>query len=187
MIVDPDRKRLFSIWSKVKARCLDESRKDYKNYGHRGITVDQSWIKSSRPFIDWALGNGYENYLELDRIDNDGPYSPSNCRWVTKSQNARNKRNNTVVSYNGRTMTLLDAIMSSGTDVPVSTMRERLKTMDFDEAVLIPKRKYKEFIYKNESGTMNDWADRLKISRHTLRDRIYTQGTSFEEAVEKSI
>lgn len=72
-------------------RCYSTSFKQYKDYGGRGIVVDAHWHDPS-VFIRWAKSNGFSPELELDRIDTDGPYSPENCRWVTKQENLRNKR-----------------------------------------------------------------------------------------------
>jgi hypothetical protein len=63
----------------------------YKYYGARGITVCDEWIKPE-PFLEWALANGYRDDLQIDRIDPDGNYEPTNCRWVTPKENANNRR-----------------------------------------------------------------------------------------------
>jgi hypothetical protein len=93
------RHALYRAWEAMLTRCQNEKSSNYKNYGGRGVYVAEEF-RSSRTFISWAQANGYAPGLEIDRIDNDGPYSPQNCRFVTKSQNQRNKRE-TVRDANG--------------------------------------------------------------------------------------
>lgn len=81
---------LYTTWRKMKRRCYNQSDKDYKNYGARGITVCERWRTSSRNFID-DMGMKPDGKT-LDRIDNDGNYEPSNCRWATQEQQSLNKR-----------------------------------------------------------------------------------------------
>ncbi len=82
------RTRLYRIWGNMKNRCNSENRKNYKE---RGITVTETW-NSFKSFKEWALNNGYLDTLTIDRINNDGNYEPSNCRWTTVVEQARNTR-----------------------------------------------------------------------------------------------
>lgn len=86
------KSRLNNIRVKLKQRCLNSKCKDYKNYGGRGITVYEEWKNSYETFRDWALKTGYRETLELDRIDVNGNYEPSNCRWVNESIQRINQR-----------------------------------------------------------------------------------------------
>lgn len=83
--------RTFIIWNDMKARCLNPKSISYKNYGARGITVCQEWLTYEN-FHNWALNNGYNDQLTLDRIDNEGNYCPENCRWVTMEYNRAHQR-----------------------------------------------------------------------------------------------
>ncbi len=83
---------IYNVWRCMKQRCNNPNASGYKNYGGRGISVCNEWEKSSEAFYDWALANGYAPGLQIDRIDNDGNYEPSNCRWVTPKENASNRR-----------------------------------------------------------------------------------------------
>jgi len=80
--------RLHGIWDGMKARCLNKNRPAYKNYGGRGIKVCEEWQSDYLAFKAWALANGYADNLTIDRIDNDGNYEPSNCQWLSKSENS---------------------------------------------------------------------------------------------------
>jgi len=83
--------RLYSIWEHIISRCANPKDHSYKNYGGRGIEVCQDW-RDAGNFITWALANGYSDKLQIDRIDNEGDYEPSNCRWVTPEINSNNQR-----------------------------------------------------------------------------------------------
>ena len=89
----------------MKNRCNNPSDKRYKDYGGRGITFCKEW-NDFESFRDWASANGYRDDLTIDRIDVNGNYEPSNCRWATIEEQANNKRNNLVFTLNGRTQTL---------------------------------------------------------------------------------
>jgi len=97
-------------WRGMKERCLNVNSKAFKNYGGRGITVYQFWAESFSSFLYWCIKNGHRAGLELDRIDNNSGYSPSNCRFVTHTQNNRNKRNNRFVEYKGERKTMSEWI-----------------------------------------------------------------------------
>lgn len=81
--------RVYSIWSHIKTRCYNKNSNDYENYGGKGITVCDEWLNSPEIFCEWAIGNGYEHNLTIDRIDNTKGYFPANCQWVTNEVNAR--------------------------------------------------------------------------------------------------
>jgi len=83
--------RLFNIWSGMKQRCYNPNAKSYIYCGSRGITVCDEWHDPCK-FFEWALTNGYEEHLTIDRKDNDGNYEPSNCRWATYHEQRINQR-----------------------------------------------------------------------------------------------
>ncbi|WDU82287.1 hypothetical protein [Caloramator sp. Dgby_cultured_2] len=83
--------RIYECWLDMKKRCNDLNNKEYHNYGERGIRVCEEWEKDFKNFYDWSINNGYNDNLTIDRIDVNGDYEPSNCRWVTWSQQAKIK------------------------------------------------------------------------------------------------
>lgn len=93
------KSRLYRIWSLMKHRCLNKNNKNFSYYGGRGIKVCEQWINNFISFRDWAITNGYQSHLSIDRIDNNGNYCPDNCRWITLPEQQKNKRN--TIKFNG--------------------------------------------------------------------------------------
>lgn len=99
---------LYYVYNGMKARCYDDKKAQYKDYGGRGIKVCDEWLENPSSFFEWALNNGYKRGLHIDRENNNGNYDPSNCRWVTRKVNNRNTRRSKYVTYKGETKVLAD-------------------------------------------------------------------------------
>jgi len=82
---------VYVVWNSMKQRILDKNLPDYKYYGDRGIKICKDWLNDFWSFHDWCLNNGYKKGLQIDRIDNDGNYEPSNCRFITAARNVQNR------------------------------------------------------------------------------------------------
>lgn len=92
--------RLYKIYDGMKQRILNSNCYNYKNYGGRGIKICDEWLESFENFRNWALNNGYQDDLTIDRKDVNGDYCPENCRWATPKEQSNNKRTNHFIEYN---------------------------------------------------------------------------------------
>lgn len=97
--------RLYVIWKNMRQRCYNSNHPAYKNYGGRGVSVCQEW-NSFDVFGKWALENGYNDSLSIDRIDCDGDYNPQNCRWADNSVQSNNRRCNHYITIGDDTLSL---------------------------------------------------------------------------------
>lgn len=133
------KSKLYGIWVTMKQRCYNERNKDFYAYGARGISVYSEWIKSYVEFHNWAYSNGYEEGLSIDRIDVNGNYEPSNCKWVTMKEQANNKRNTIYIEIDGTPYTLSD--LSQIYKIKRETLEMRYIRGDRGERLLRPVRK----------------------------------------------
>ena len=101
-------KRLSTIWLNMKNRCYNTKNNGYKNYGAKGVSVCDEWKNSFETFYKWAITNGYNANLTIDRINPNGNYEPANCRWVTQKIQQNNRRNNHVIEMNGKHHTIAE-------------------------------------------------------------------------------
>lgn len=119
-------KRLYLTWQNMKRRCFNKKDKSYKNYGGRGITVSAEWVDNFEAFRDWAIMSGYKDELTIERIDVNGDYCAENCKWATRREQSRNKRDTIrFVRPDGEVVPMIDEAERLG--VKMSTVRERLK------------------------------------------------------------
>lgn len=118
------RTPLHNSWSAMLQRCNDPNYKWYKDYGNRGIKVCEEWLTFVN-FRDWALSNGYQKGLTIERIDVNGNYTPDNCKWITNKEQQRNKRNNHFVEYCGRRVTIAE--LSEMTGIPYHRLYSRIQ------------------------------------------------------------
>ena len=99
--------RIYETWQDMKRRCYNKQNARYDRYGGRGITVCDEWLNNFQSFYDWAISNGYSDDLTIDRIDNDGNYEPSNCRWSTGKERWNNRSSNTNITMGNGTKSLM--------------------------------------------------------------------------------
>lgn len=123
------KSREYNIWCGIIRRTEKESAKAFKNYGGRGIRMAPEWRKSFENFIR-DMGPAPEG-TSVERLDNDGPYSPENCVWATRQTQARNTRQNVEITYQGETLCMAD--WASRLGIPYSTIADRVRRFGLDD------------------------------------------------------
>lgn len=117
--------RLHRIWHSMYCRCYYPATNQFKNYGGKGIKVCEEWKKDFVKFYNWAMENGYQENLTLDRVDNEKDYCPLNCRWKTPKEQSNHRTNNVYYTFNGETKTSKQWCEIYG--VSQTTLLDRLK------------------------------------------------------------
>lgn len=136
--------RLYSIYRGMKDRCYNQNMPEYHNYGGRGITICDEWLNDPSAFFKWSLENGYADDLTIDRKDNDGDYSPTNCQWSTFVEQQNNKSNNTLLTKDGETHTIAE--WSRILNISASTISTRLHRGCSDEEALRVEKKVNQYV-----------------------------------------
>lgn len=118
--------RIDNIYKAMKSRCYNKENNRYNSYGGRGIVVCDEWLGENGlvNFYNWAINNGYNNKLTIDRIDTNGDYCPSNCRWETQKVQQNNRTNNKIIEFDNEAHTLGE--WSDITGVKLATLSKRL-------------------------------------------------------------
>lgn len=191
-----ERYKLRSRWVKMLSRCEDSDYVQYKDYGGRGIKVCKEWHDFNK-FYDWCISQKIKPELQIDRIDNNGDYSPSNCRIVTRKENGNNKSNNTWIKAFGENKTLSQWADDKRCNVPYNALQKRLRLgWDPEEAISAkplskrhykPKKDIKKYKAFGESKTLFQWAqdERCKPSYKMLWQRVEVHGWGIKEAITK--
>jgi len=131
--------RLYNIWVLVRKRCYNPRCDKYKYYGGKGITVCTEWLNSFESFRDWALANGYENHLTIERTNNDLGYEPTNCKWVTAAEQKLNMTSNVNLTAFGETKTVSQWADDKRCPVSANTLYQRVeKNWPHEKAITKP-------------------------------------------------
>lgn len=135
--------RIYREYRGIISRCTNQSLERYNCYGGRGISVCEEWLGKSgfMNFYNWSMENGYSDELTIDRIDVNGNYEPSNCRWATIDQQANNKRSNIVFELDGEKLTLKQISRKYGVDYKMLFARIKYLGWDIERAISTPVRK----------------------------------------------
>ncbi|KKL81442.1 hypothetical protein LCGC14_1994720 [marine sediment metagenome] len=118
---------LYPMWSHMMSRCYNEKDKRYEYYGGRGIQVCEEWHDLNNFIAD--ISKIYKKGLQIDRIDNDGNYEPSNCRFSTPTEQSRNRSSNIKITHNGKTLCLME--WSEVTGICYGTLWDRIKVLNW--------------------------------------------------------
>lgn len=185
--------RLNKILQSIITRCYNPKHKCYKNYGGKGITICDEWIceKGLDNFYEWAINNGYYyekedcgySKLSIDRIDNNKGYSPDNCRWATRTQQARNKSNTIIVEYNGRKAPLRDFCDELNLKFHAIFLRIYRRGWSVEKALSTPIKEDYDLIYNGEHYTMKSLALKFGLEATSLKYRLLNKGETIEQAL----
>lgn len=128
----------WNVWQSMLQRCNNSNNKDYYNYGARGVKVCDEWMEYIN-FYNWSMKNGYTDGVSIDRVNPNGNYEPSNCRWITNKMQQNNKRNNIHIIYEGTPLTLTE--LAEKTGINRDTLEMRYIRGDRQERLIRPVRK----------------------------------------------
>lgn len=123
--------KIYQRWSSMKTRCYCKSDTNYSHYGGRGITMCDEWKSNFMSFYQWAIENGYKEDLTIERIENNGRYEPSNCKWITMKEQNQNKSNRRIITVNGISKSQKEWANIIGiSDVCIIQARQKGKNME---------------------------------------------------------
>lgn len=143
--------RIYKIWTGMKQRCYNRKSKAYDRYGGRGICMCKEWVNDFEPFFKWSLNNGYSKCLSIDRIDVDGNYEPSNCRWASDKQQSDNKRCNINITMNGKTQDLQQWCDEYGINRSTVNTRVRIMGWSYEKSITTKARHHKKYDLKSQA------------------------------------
>lgn len=175
--------RLANVHKLMIARCTHSHHQAYKDYGGRGIYVCDEWM-SLPTFVRWGLANGSAAGLHLDRIDNDGPYSPDNCRFVTFQANMNNRRTSRYEEAFGERKTVTDWSKDPRCEVSYAILHQRLYKQGWSLERSLKATQQLLLTAWGETKSLREWTrdSRCTTPERTLRNRIKT-GESAELAM----
>lgn len=174
--------RINNIYHSMKERCYCETHNTYKRYGGRGIKVCDEWLGKYgfRNFYNWAMLNGYSETLTIDRIDVNGNYEPSNCRWITNKEQCNNKRNNRYIEIDGETLTFRQWCDKYNIS-PGAVYGRMNKGMDFETALKTPKKKTCKDMTAEELGEYKrKRIEQSKKWREENKEHVYAKKREWE-------
>jgi hypothetical protein len=169
--------RTYRIWASMIQRCTNPKiMNSWINYGGRGIKACDHWLHSFENFLE-DMGHCPSSKHSIDRIDNSGNYEPGNCRWATREEQSNNRRNNVLLTYQGKTQTVSQ--WAEELEVNHGMIRHRLKAgASAEKALLLPPKRTKgvaplSFTYQGKTQTVEQWAEELEVQASTIISRYY--------------
>lgn len=188
---------LMRLFGTIITRCYDKNSSTYKRYGGRGITICDEWIKQGgfENFYNWAINNGFKleklpsgyNKWTIDRIDNSKGYSPDNCRWVDRYEQAKNKSTTYWVEYKGEKDTLINFCRRLAMDYHAVYLRINRRGWSVDKALSTPIQNDSKIEYNGKVLTLTEIARMENISPTSLKyhylknNNIYKAVKHFKE------
>jgi hypothetical protein len=168
----------------MKKRCYDTKHQSYNYYGGKGVKICSDWLNNFHNFYYWSLLNGYEEGLSIERKDFDGDYTPDNCCWIPKGDQAKNQSSNNKITIDGVTKNLSDWARES--EISRTTLTSRVNKgvtgKELLKPVLNPKKKTEIFIFSGKEMTLKQIAELSNCTKQALRKHL-NNGLSIEESV----
>ncbi len=192
---------LYKVHRDMLHRCYNPKCKSYPDYGERGIQVCKEWQDDVKAFCDWGMANGYAEGLHFDREENEGDYTPANCRFVSRTISNRNTRRNVLITAFGETKCASEWVADKRCSVSWCTLKERIKTgkWKIEDAITISRKDVLKATARNkvtkrmvtafgETKCMIDWSEdkRCIVSLNALKARI-RKGWNAEQAMSTSL
>ncbi len=182
------RSKEYSTWMGMRSRCFNPADRRYADYGGRGITLCERWENSFEAFYA-DMGARPSPRHSIDRINNDGPYAPGNCRWATAQQQANNKRNNRILTHGGRSQTLSQWAVEIG--IKPLALHHRIDSYGWsvDRALTTPVSSEpkgpheRTIVFSGRSLTLMQWQAETGIPWRVLADRLRKPNWSVEQVL----
>lgn len=171
----------YQSWGSMVTRCTNPKCRYWSHYGGRGIKICDRWLSSFLDFLE-DMGKCPEGH-SLDRINNDGNYEPSNCRWATRAQQSRNTRQNVMLTFNGKTQCLTDWAEEIG--MPFKCLHRRISRLGWsvERALTEPSGDSYTLTWNGKTKMVREWAEETGIARGTISARITQRKWSIEKAL----
>lgn len=175
--------RLYTIWLDMRQRCYNDKSINWHLYGGRGIKVCKEWDEDFAEFRDWALSHGYDNELQLDRIDNDGNYEPNNCKWSSRVEQGNNRRTCVYITINGERKTLSEWCEKTGISRYTAYSRIR-RGWEPERAVTEKEKSGKKLSEKDVRYIKKHYNAKVpKYNKESLAKRFNVSGSTIEAII----
>lgn len=180
-------RKIYHAWRAMRQRCENPKNPNYKNYGARGIKVCKRW-NSFINFLD-DMGKPPSQKHTIERINNDGNYTPSNCRWATYAEQNRNHSRNVILEYEGQRLCVKD--WAKKLNIPYRTLEARIRRgwlpkKALEKVVQKRQRNFTKIEYHGEIKSLTEWCGILNLHRDAMEARI-RRGMISEQAFEKPV
>lgn len=164
---------IYAVWSGMKARCYDKNCFVYQFYGAKGITICKEWLESFLTFYNWAIANGWEKGLSIERISVYKGYYPENCKWIPRNEQNWNKTDSSYLTIDGKTLCVSQWAKIYG--IETNTIYQRIESgWPLLDAVIRPVRVRKmnpTITHNGITKTLVEWSKELGIGRETIKYR----------------
>lgn len=178
------RTRLYHTWKAIRGRCNNPNIRSYKDYGARGITVCEEW-SDYLTFKDWALQNGYNDTLSIERIDVNKGYCPENCCWIPMNEQSKNRRNTYLSKLSSEDAAIVKQALADGFDRNLIWYRITKMNMSASDAVADKDYRFRYITCRGKTQSMSDWAREVGLNPATLKERLDNFGWPLEEALRR--